>query len=444
MVLKLAPTHTIFSSVDFVSSQDEINAAEERPSLWRARRFSKDELDVFAQLHSAMNQKLEGFLSDLLQTDVQVNFRGVEPKDFRNFLTQNSFILSAVPVSGEDCLGSDFSEEIKKSDWPKILINLPELIVSPILDRMLGAEMNTGMRREESRTKLTSLEEKLLERVLTGFYRTLSEAWRPVVKISFHTAHLEKISFDTRFVVMNFSVCLFGFSAMIACAFCCPLVGGLLSLMHPLSECVKTENTQNHSSGERSHDFSGMGEEMPQKRETQSEEMNGFSENESSSAGQNISERMLPLKEDSDEKTQDVLKKNARNLSRRVSEIQKCSEGQVAEDGVQKQETVSLQTERERNPKNLKLRRRKRSAYPETKKDPSVEIAAAIRTSLVEVRALMPGGKVSPQEILEWKIGDVIHLNRSQETAFTVFVEDTEKFTALPGKFRQRKVIRIL
>lgn len=91
-------------------------------------------------------------------------------------------------------------------------------------------------------------------------------------------------------------------------------------------------------------------------------------------------------------------------------------------------------------------KRRKRLKTLETPVEPKgeQEIVAALRTSLVDLSVRMLGGNVTPQEMLQWRLGDVIHLNRNEETGFSVLVEGVEKFFAAPGVFRHRKVFRIL
>lgn len=297
-------------------------------------RFSKSELDAFATVYAGFGHALETSLSTMLRTEVMVNYRGVEQRKFGDFFARNSFVVAVEPIFCED---REIEADVEIENWPAVYMNFSETIVSPVLDRLLGAEITDGVRRFESRTEMTPLEEKLFGRVMDAVGRGMEDAWRPLFPVRFHSTHLAEVEFEEPFVMLHYCFSLFHVSGMTAIALPAASV-----------------------------------------------------------------ERLL-----------------------------------------EQQEKIAPK-------KSKKLRRRKRTEnYVEIQKnpeipDPSLEIADALRTSLVGLSVQMRGGTVASRELLDWHLGDVIHLNRSEETEFSVLVEGTEKFIAAAGKFRKRKVFRIL
>ncbi len=313
-----------------------------------SRRFSKPELETFAAFYAEMGRTLEQSLSIMLRTEVMVNYRGVEQRKFQDFLARNSFVLAVTPSSVENRV---FTADGEDSDggnqdvWPPIYMNFSETVVSPVLDRLLGAEITDGVRRFESRVEMTALEEKLFGRVMDAVCRGLEDAWRPLFPVRFQGTHLEDVEFQEHFVMLNYSFSLFHVSGMTALAF--------------PAACVQ---------------------------------------------------RLL-------DRHQELETARPKKLRRRKRVEKPCESEKNAEPAVTQAAKIP---------------------------DPGLEIAEALRTSLVDVSVQMRGGTVGPRDLLDWHLGDVIHLNRNAETEFSVLVEGTEKFVAAPGKFGQRKVFRIL
>ncbi len=79
----------------------------------------------------------------------------------------------------------------------------------------------------------------------------------------------------------------------------------------------------------------------------------------------------------------------------------------------------------------------------ETEED-STEIVNVVASAPVRVSVQLAGRKVLPQDLLRWRVGDMISLGRPEDFPFSVLVEGTEKFTASPGRYKSRKAFRIL
>lgn len=71
-------------------------------------------------------------------------------------------------------------------------------------------------------------------------------------------------------------------------------------------------------------------------------------------------------------------------------------------------------------------------------------MAEALAETPVQVSVQLSGAKITPQDLLKWRVGDLIELGKPEDFPFTVLVEGMEKFTAAPGKFKSRKAFRIL
>lgn len=67
-----------------------------------------------------------------------------------------------------------------------------------------------------------------------------------------------------------------------------------------------------------------------------------------------------------------------------------------------------------------------------------------IAKTLVNVSVQLPGAKVTPQALAQWRLGDTIALEKDADEPFEVLVEGISKFQATPGKYRTRKVFRVI
>lgn len=69
---------------------------------------------------------------------------------------------------------------------------------------------------------------------------------------------------------------------------------------------------------------------------------------------------------------------------------------------------------------------------------------SSLRSLLVDLRAQLGHTTLSVTELMQIEVGDVIPLQRRTNEAIQVFVGNTEKFRALPGKSGKRRALRIL
>ena len=72
------------------------------------------------------------------------------------------------------------------------------------------------------------------------------------------------------------------------------------------------------------------------------------------------------------------------------------------------------------------------------------DAAEALASTPVKISVQLAGSRIRPQELMRWKVGDVVSLGRPEDFPFNVLVEGMEKFTAAPGRFKSRKAFRIL
>lgn len=71
-------------------------------------------------------------------------------------------------------------------------------------------------------------------------------------------------------------------------------------------------------------------------------------------------------------------------------------------------------------------------------------IAESLADTPVRISVQLSGEKIRPQDLMRWRVGDVISLGRPEDFPFGVLIEGVEKFSAAPGRFKSRKAFRIL
>src|SRR5690606_20360463 len=81
------------------------------------------------------------------------------------------------------------------------------------------------------------------------------------------------------------------------------------------------------------------------------------------------------------------------------------------------------------------------------KKEPSPEqsiiLEKRVKKAILPVVAELGEGEISVEDLLYLQIGDVISLNRKIDEPLIVKVGETPKFTAQPGKLRNRMAVQI-
>jgi flagellar motor switch protein FliM len=141
----------------------------------RPERVSKDQIRALGSVHDGFARNFGATLSGFLRTIIDVRVVGVEQLTYSEFIhslpNPTCFaILQAPPLEGQMCL------------------ELSPLIVFPIIDRLLGggsAELFIPQR------PLTSIEWRLINRLVERALDHLSEAWRNLVEARFEVIEVE-------------------------------------------------------------------------------------------------------------------------------------------------------------------------------------------------------------------------------------------------------------
>ena len=141
----------------------------------RPERVSKDHIRALGSIHEGFARNFGATLSGFLRTIIDVRVVGVEQLTYSEFIhslpNPTCFaILQAPPLEGQMCL------------------ELSPLIVFPIIDRLLGgssAELYIPQR------PLTSIEWRLINRLVERALQHLSEVWRNLVDAHFEVVDVE-------------------------------------------------------------------------------------------------------------------------------------------------------------------------------------------------------------------------------------------------------------
>ena len=80
----------------------------------------------------------------------------------------------------------------------------------------------------------------------------------------------------------------------------------------------------------------------------------------------------------------------------------------------------------------------------ETRQAPLLDVSESLKEAKIAVSVQLFGGKITPRELLEWETGDVVSLEKPADAPFEVLVESVPKFSAAPGRVKNRKAFKIL
>jgi flagellar motor switch protein FliM len=141
----------------------------------RPERVSKDHIRALGSIHESFARNFGATLSGFLRTIIEVRVVGVEQLTYSEFIhslpNPTCFaILQAPPLEGQMCF------------------ELSPLIVFPIIDRLLGgssAELYIPQR------PLTSIEWRLINRLVERALQHLAEVWRNLVDAHFEVVGVE-------------------------------------------------------------------------------------------------------------------------------------------------------------------------------------------------------------------------------------------------------------
>jgi len=141
----------------------------------RPERVSKDQIRALGSLHDGFARNFGATLSGFLRTIIDVRVVGVEQLTYSEFVhslpNPTCFVIvQAPPLEGQMCL------------------ELSPLIVYPIIDRLLGG---TNAAMFIPQRPLTSIEWRLINRLIERALTHLSEVWRNLVDARFEVVDVE-------------------------------------------------------------------------------------------------------------------------------------------------------------------------------------------------------------------------------------------------------------
>ncbi len=141
----------------------------------RPERVSKDQIRAISAIHEVFARNFGATLSGMLRTIIDVRVVGVEQLTYNEFIhslpNPTCFMtLHAPPLEGQMCL------------------ELSPLIVYPFVDRLLGGD-NSNLYIPQR--PLTSIEWRLISRIVDRALEHLSEVWRNLVEARFEAIETE-------------------------------------------------------------------------------------------------------------------------------------------------------------------------------------------------------------------------------------------------------------
>lgn len=141
----------------------------------RPERVSKDQIRALASVHEVFARNFGATLSGILRTIVEVRVVGVEQLTYNEFIhslpNPTCFVvMEAPPLEGQMCL------------------EISPLIVYPIIDRLLGGH-DSGLFVPQR--PLTTIEWRLVSRIVERALEHLSEVWHNLVECQFEITESE-------------------------------------------------------------------------------------------------------------------------------------------------------------------------------------------------------------------------------------------------------------
>ena len=141
----------------------------------RPERVSKDQIRALSSIHEVFARNIGATLSGMLRTIVDVRVVGVEQLTYNEFIHSLPnptcfIILRAPPLEGQMCL------------------ELSPLIVYPFVDRLLGGDNSNLFIPQRP---MTSIEWRLISRIVDRALEHLSDVWRNLVDARFEMVETE-------------------------------------------------------------------------------------------------------------------------------------------------------------------------------------------------------------------------------------------------------------
>jgi len=165
----------------------------------RPERVSKDQMRALQTIHEAFARNFGASLSAFLRTIVDIRVATTEQLTYSEFVhslpSPTCFnLLAAPPLNGQMCL------------------ELSPLIVYPIVDRLLGG---TNTEIFIPQRPLTSIEMRLVDRIIQRALANLSESWSDAVDVKFEVVGTESNPHLVQIVAPNEVVVVISFEIKI-------------------------------------------------------------------------------------------------------------------------------------------------------------------------------------------------------------------------------------
>ncbi len=141
----------------------------------RPERVSKDQIRVISSIHEVFARNFGATLSGMLRTIIDVRVVGVEQLTYNEFIHSLPnptcfMVLQAPPLEGQMCL------------------EISPLIVYPFVDRLLGGDNGNLYIPQRP---LTSIEWRLMDRIVGRALEQLSDVWRNLIETHFEVVEHE-------------------------------------------------------------------------------------------------------------------------------------------------------------------------------------------------------------------------------------------------------------
>ena len=161
----------------------------------RPERVSKDQMRALQSIHEGFARSFGASLSAFLRTIVETRVATAEQLTYSEFIhslpSPTSFnMLTAPQLTGQICL------------------ELSPLIVFPIVDRLLGG---TNSDIFIPQRPLTTIEQRLVNRIIERALTSLTEAWSELIEVTFGLSGSESNPHLVQIVAPNEVVVVIGF-----------------------------------------------------------------------------------------------------------------------------------------------------------------------------------------------------------------------------------------
>ncbi len=199
----------------------------------RPERVSKDQMRALQSIHEGFARNFGAALSAFLRTIVETRVATTEQLTYSEFIhslpSPTCFVLLGAPqLNGQLCL------------------ELSPLIVFPIVDRLLGG---TNAEIFIPQRPLTSIEMRLVNRILDRALSNLSEAWSELMEVDFKVTGSESNPHLVQIVAPNEVVVVIGFEIKLGAragtmSICVPF-----NVIEPVVSKLGTQNWLAYSRG---------------------------------------------------------------------------------------------------------------------------------------------------------------------------------------------------